>query len=184
MSYSNLIANNRKSWLDINCDAVDAEGQVQAGSIFTSGTAIIADLDITNFVLGAVESGTWAPVIVPASQAGGCSTLVDGDLVEARWRKINNLIQAYVVYQFSPSAAAAGEFNISNLPVVKTSNWTVGDSIYGNGVTQKVADPTVFLNSCVSVADNGTTQDFTCFCSNFVDTNPHRITFFFHCTTD
>ena len=177
MSIANLTSEQSKLYLDINVNNINAQSQTVEGEL------TVADLNVTNFTIGAIESNTWTPVIVD-TPSGGCSTLVNGDLVEARFRKINNLVQAYCVYNFNPSAGANGEFNIGNLPSAKISNWTLNDSIYGNGISQKIGAGDVFLNSVVADATDGSTQKFTCFCSNFADTALHRITLFFHYTTD
>lgn len=169
MSVSNLISGAaiQKPWSDLKVQNLD-----------------VRDLNVSNFTIGAIESGTWNPVV--ANPTGGCLGLTSGLKVEARYRKINNLVQFYVAFDFNPASTSAGDFAITNLPVAKTSNWVIGDSVYGSGTVHKVGDTSLFLGLVVPTSDpeDDTTQSITCFCSEFVDTAPHRIVFEGRYTTD
>ena len=168
MSIANLTSEQNKDYLTINVKRVNTQ-----------------ELNITNFTVGAIGSGVWNPNISMAAgkmPQGAFTGLTNADIVEARFRKINNLVECYVGINFIPTVAGTGSFFFDNLPIGKTSTQFIStDNAYGQGT----AFTGSVLNQCVAEGDvGGGTTDIAVFTPGLVNAVQNRIYLLIRYTTD
>lgn len=118
-----------KSWADIVCNDLTADN-VSSNDMSVSAGLTVADLNITNFVLGAVESdNAYVPVFLNQTGSLANAFALKGGYA----RKINNLVKVRLIVETTAAAAGIGGFEINrtNLPIAKVSSFTDLDRCAG-----------------------------------------------------
>ena len=113
MSITNLASQNEKEYLDIKVNKLD-----------------VADLNITNFSIGAVGSDNN----VPSLEAGPGITAVT--FSRAHWKKINDVIFVNLYAKVDADASSSGTVRIarSDLFYAKATAFSSNDEVIGVGV--------------------------------------------------
>lgn len=119
MSVSNLFTPGTisKGWCDPSVkkiNAVDIECE---------------NVNISNSISGAIDTGTFTPIPFNETNVGVFI------FNQSFYRKIDNIVICHLYYQANYAAPAAQltEWKFNNLPVPKTSNFSLSDNVVGVG---------------------------------------------------
>lgn len=164
MSIHNYKEASGKTWADIKCDDLEARTLnasvlLTADGLNVTNTANVQNLNISGFVIGAIDSvNNYVPVI--SNQTGaflGKTITLEGGYAQ----KINNIVKCQLIFTTDTLIAADGSFKINNLPIPKTSNFTLLDRGFGMGSS---VSPLAKVRSFTVLDDlPAASQDITCY---------------------
>ena len=167
MSLANLISEQSKLYLDINVNNINAQSQTVEGDVFFNGELTVADLNVTNFTVGAIESNNIVPSIGIES---GISSI---NFARMHSKKVNNIVFCNLYARVDIAVgglSAAINIERANLPIGKASDFTVSDDVIGTGT---------FENSNHYNAAAGSINGYQSVYCNVGSGSPNRLVFTF-----